>query len=254
MTVYRVITHIDFPKIGVHHSFREIRLFMEEDKSLAASMEQTIEYGNLDFLGELGEIMIDTALNDGVLKEIPILGTIVGVSKCIKNVYDIRFAKKLVAFLIPIRDVAPEQRAAAIKKWEQDKNYRGKVGDTLLGMIERCDDTVKAAWLSKLFYELVLKHNWPRLFMRAEKTLSSLSVMDVQAFLNMPKDHYHHIKEDECEPFIGSGLYLNPKLESSNDERLDLDNKYCAPSEIGMLIYNVLNDISIPKVEQHKLF
>lgn len=227
---------------------------MEEKKSLAASMEQTLEYGNLEFVDDLGEIMIDAALNDGVLKEVPILGTIVGVSKCIKNVYDIRFAKKLVAFLIPIKGVAPEDRAKAIKKWEKDKNYRGKVGDTLLGMIERCDDTVKAAWLSKLFFELVLKENAPRLFMRAEKTLSSLSVMDVQAFLNMPEDYYHHIKEDECEPFIGSGLYLNPQLESSVDGKLDLDNKYCSPSEIGIWIYNVLNDKPMAKVEQNKLF
>ena len=225
---------------------------MEEEKSLAASMEQTLEYGNLEFLSELGEILIDSALNDGVLREVPIFGTIVGISKCIKNVHDIRFAKKLVAFLIPIKGVAPEKRAAAIKKWEQDKNYRGKVGDTLLGMIERCDDTVKAAWLSKLFYELVLKRNWPRLFMRAEKTLSSLSVMDVQAFLNMPEDYYHHIKEEESEPFMGSGLYLNPQLEPSVDEKLDLGNKYCSPSEIGFCIYNVLNNKPMSKVEQNK--
>lgn len=227
---------------------------MEEEKSLAASMEQTIEYGNLEFVSDLGEIMIDAALNDGILKDVPILGTIVGVSKCIKNIYDIRFAKKLVSFLIPIKDVAPEKRAEAIKKWEQDENYKGKVGDTLLGMIERCDDTVKAIWLSKLFYELVLKRNWPRLFMRAEKTLSSLSVMDVQAFLNMPEDYYHHIKEEECEPFIGSGLYLNPQLESSVDGTLDLSNKYCVPSEIGVLIYDVLNGNPITKIEQNRLF
>lgn len=216
---------------------------MEEEKSLAASMQQTLEYSNLEFVGDLGEILMDAALEDGVLKDVPILRTIVGVGKCFKNVSDIRFAKKLVAFLIPIKDVAPEDRAKAIKKWEQDKNYRGKVGDTLLGMIERCDDTVKAVWLSKLFYVLVLKENAPRLFMRAEKALSSLSVMDVQAFLNMPDNYYHHIKEEESEPFIGSGLYLNPQLEASVDEKLDLSNKYCSPSEIGIWIHNVLNDI-----------
>lgn len=59
-------------------------------------------------------------------------GAIAGVGKCIKNVYDIRFAKKLIAFLIPIKEVTPEQRAKAIRRWEQDSNYRGKVGDTIL--------------------------------------------------------------------------------------------------------------------------
>ena len=62
---------------------------MEQKNSLATSMKQTIEYSNLEFVGDIGEIMIDTVLKDGVLKDVPILGTIVGVGKCIKNVYDI---------------------------------------------------------------------------------------------------------------------------------------------------------------------
>lgn len=226
---------------------------MEDEKSLATSMQQTIEYGNLEFVGDLGELMIDATLNDGVLKEVPILGTIVGVGKCIKNVYDIRFAKKLVVFLIPIKDVDPKKRAEAIKKWEQDKNYRGKVGDTLLGMIERCDDAVKAGWLSQLFCELVLKRGWSRLFMRAEKTLSSLSVMDVQAFLNKTKDNFHRISEEESEPYIGSGLYQSPRLTGTViNGGLQMDDKYCDATEIGHLIYNILNNYPIPKVEQYK--
>ena len=203
--------------------------------------------GDLEFVGDLGEITLDAVFKDGVLKEIPIIGTIVGVGKCIKNVYDIGFTKKLIAFLIPIKDVPIEKRVRAIKKWEEDEHYRGKVGDTLLGMIERCDDAVKATWLSKLFYELVLKRNYPRLFMRAEKTLSSLSIMDMQAFLNMPKEHCYHIKLEDCEPFIGSGLYQNPKLSGRVDEgALNLDDYYCEPTEIGTWIYHVLNDIEMP--------
>ena len=157
-------------------------------------MQQTIEYGNFSFVGDIGEIMLDAVLEDGVLKDIPVLGTIVGVGKCIRNVYDIHFAKKLIAFLIPIKDVEPEKRVEAIQRWQDDENYRGLVGETILGMIERCDDAVKAEWLSKLFYELVLKRNYSRLFMRAEKALSSLSVMDLQAFIKMPLGHYNRIR------------------------------------------------------------
>lgn len=227
---------------------------MDQNNSLATSMQQTVEYGNLEFVGDIGELMIDAALNDGILRDVPILGTIVGVGKCIKNVYDIRFAKKLIAFLIPIKDVPAEERVKSIKKWEEDKNYRGKIGDTLLGMIERCDDTVKTVWLSKLFYELVLKRQYSRLFMRTEKTLSSLSVMDIQAFLNMPKEQYGHIKNEDCEPYIGSGLYQNPKLSGPVDGTLDFGNMYCEPTEIGIWIYNVLNGIQITEIKQNQLF
>ena len=137
--------------------YKSLFLTMDENKSLSESMQDTIEYGNLEFLDDIGEIMIDAMLNDGLLQEIPVMRTIVGMGKCIRNVYDALFAKKLISFLIPIKDVSPEKRAKAIKKWEEDENYKGKVGETLLGMIQRCDDAVKAKWLSKLFYELVLK-------------------------------------------------------------------------------------------------
>ena len=213
--------------------------------SLATSMQQTVEHSNLHFVEDIGEILIDAIMDDGILKDVPILGAIAGVGKCIKNVYDIRFAKKLIAFLIPIKEVTPEQRAKAIRRWEQDSNYRGKVGDTVLGMIERCDDTLKAMWLSKLFYELVLKKNSSRLFMRAEKILSSLSVMDVQTFLNMPKDKYQRISEAECEPFIGSGLYQLPKISAPVNGKLSFNNNYCVPTEVGVQIYQILNEHSM---------
>ena len=211
--------------------------------TLSQSMQQTIEFSNLDFVDDIGELMLDATLDDGILKEIPVLSIIVGVSKCIRNVYDFHFAKKLIAFLIPIKDVPVEEREAAIKKWEQDENYRGKVGDTLLGMIERCDDTVKAVWLSKHFHELVLKRNKPRLFMRAEKVLSSLSIMDMQAILNMSKDQFSHLKENECEPYIGSGLFQNPQLTSFEDGAVDFGKRECLPTEIGYVIFHILKGI-----------
>ena len=226
---------------------------MEDNISLSTAMQDTLENSNLEFLGEIGEIMIDVALNDGLLKELPVIKTIIGFGKCIRNVNDVLFAKKLIAFLIPIKDISPEERTNAIKKWQEDKDYRGKVGDTLLGMIERCDDAVKAGWLSQLFCELVLKRGWSRLFMRAEKTLSSLSVMDVQAFLNKTKDNFHRISEEESEPYIGSGLYQSPRLTGTViNGGLQMDDKYCDATEIGHLIYNILNNYPIPNVEHYK--
>lgn len=217
-------------------------------------MARTIEYGNLEVVGDIGEVMLDSVLDDGILKDIPIIGTIVGVGKCVKNLSDIFFVNKLRAFLFTIKDVDPRKRFEAMEKWENDENYRGKVGEALLGMIGRCDDSVKSTWLSKLFYELVLKRNSHRLFMRAEKALSSLSVMDIQAFLNIPKDHYTYIREAECEPFLGSGLYHSPEIGEIEDGSLILDKKYCKPTEIGYWIYNILNDIEVPETKEIPLF
>lgn len=218
----------------------------EENTSLAISMQQTIEYGNLEYVADIGEVAIDATLQDGILKDIPILGSLVGVYKCIRNTYDVIFAKKLIAFLVPISDVPSETRSEAINRWERSEYYRGKVGETLIGMIQRCDDSVKAEWLSKLFYELVLRRDYSRIFMRAEKALSSLSVMDIQAFLNIPKEAYSHLIEKECEAFLGSGLYRYPKLSTPIDGTIDFDNQYCEVTETGRCIYHILNNYPMP--------
>lgn len=226
----------------------------KKDKSLANSMQDTLEYGNLKFIEDIGEICIDSVLDDSVLKDIPIIGTIVGVGKCIKNVYDACFAKKLITFLVPLKEIDSCERKAAIEKWEADKNYRGKVGETLLGMINRCDDSLKARWLSVLFKELVLKRDDSRMFMRSEKVLASLSVMDILAFLNMPKEHYYRISVTNYEPYIGSGLYKNPHVNEPIDGNLDLDDLYCEITEVGFWIYNILNGITVEQTHTRPIF
>lgn len=221
---------------------------------LAKSMEETLEKGNLDYLGDLGEIAIDAVLDDGLLRDVPVIGSLVGLTKTIRNVYDYMFAKKLIAFLFKVKECDQKERAKAIQKWSKDSKYRIHVGETLIGMIQRCDDTIKAKWLSMLFYEMVLKRDESRLFMRAEKIISSLSVMDLQAFLDMPQITVASLREQECEPFIGSGLYKNAEVEPPIDEKLDLDNRVCKLTEVGSWIYNVLNGREITTISSEPIF
>ena len=113
----------------------------------------------------------------------------------------------------------------------------------LLNMINRCDDTQKAKWLSKLFYEMVLKRGWNDMFMRAEKVLSSLSVMDVYAFLAQPKDKYKELSIDETEWYTNSGLYMM----IDNGEQVGMEFIHVKAirmrvTEVGQYVYEILND------------
>ena len=47
---------------------------------------------------------------------------------------------------------------------------------------------------------------------------------------------------------LGSGLYQSSKLADPTDGNLDLDDKYCELTEVGIWIYHVLNGIPVPKV------
>ena len=204
---------------------------------LAQSMEQTMEIGN-----DVEEAIMDSALDDGILKDIPILGSIVGAGKCIKNISDVLFTNKLIAFLTGLKDAGAEERKAAILKWEDDAKYRMRVGEALLNMINRCDDTQKAQWLSKLFYELVLKQQKSELFMRSEKVLSAMSVMDVMSFLDLPQSTYENLSLEKGEPYANSGLYrINAPNGYVAVEVLRIKNTTMRITEVGKYIYMILN-------------
>ena len=218
---------------------------MEDKKilSLTESMELTMDKSNLSVIGDIGEVMIDAVLDDGILRDIPILSTVVGVGKCISNVSDMLFARKLISFLCGLQDTDAQERRSAIAKWETDSKYRIRVGEVLLNMINRCDDTQKAKWLSKLFYELVLKREDGDLFMRAEKVLSGLSVMDVLAFLELPKQSYSCLTLEDGERFFHSGLYVSKGggLEVDDEGTATIEPDKLHITEVGFCIYDILN-------------
>ena len=212
--------------------------------SLSESMELTMDKGNFSNLTEWGEFALDAVLNEGLMRDVPILGTIVGAGKCIRNVSDILFAKKLIAFFSGLSDTNARDRKEAITKWESDAKYRIRVGETLLNMVHRCDDTQKARWLSQLFCELVLKKGWGDMFMRAEKVLSGMSVMDVMAFLELPKKDYSCMTIEDGERFFHSGLYVSKGggLEVDDEGTATIEPDKLHITEVGMLIYEILNN------------
>lgn len=206
-------------------------------------MEISLIRTDTTILAEYGELFIDSVLNDGLLKDIPIMSTIVDVGKTVRNVSDLVFANKLITFLKGIQYVSAEEIEKSIKKWEENPKYRIRVGETLINMINRCDDKFKADSLSKLFYQLVLKKNAPSLFMRSEKIISSISTWDLQVFLSIDMDTISKLSEDKVEPFISTGLYIQ-ESPSIKDTALLLGGTYCITT-IGLIIYKVLNDMQM---------
>lgn len=210
--------------------------------SLSKSMKATLEVDNLSVVTDVGEVFLDQVLEEGLLRDIPVLGAIIGVGKICNNVSDVLFANKLITFLTNIKDVDAETRREAIAKWEEDSHYRVKVGEVLLGMIQRCDDSQKAQWLSELFYELVLKKGWNDLFMRAEKVLSALSVMDILSFLRLPQNQYSRLSVEDAEPYAHSGLYMMEAIkEQTAVEIIVIHETKMQITEVGMLIYRILS-------------
>lgn len=211
---------------------------IKNDKDMFSSMEETLAEGDLSFLSNIDVLSVGTLIEDVVLDEIPVLRFIVGLSKCVGNVSDYLFTKKLISFLFNLNEVSSEDRKKAVEAWNQSTRYRVRLGEVLLNMLNRCDDSFKAKALSKLFYALVLIENNPSMFMRAEKVLSSMSIMDLMSFLSINREKYEKLRTPDIEPYIGTGLYVEESA-SFNSGILTLGTIFSI-TEVGRIIYNIL--------------
>jgi hypothetical protein len=121
----------------------------EMDKELSNSLKDTISSSELKNIGlDIGEITIDSILKDGVLKDIPIIGSLAGIWKTGIAVNDYLFLRKLVAFLNESSKLSEKKRVKLIENLEDD-SYQKEAGEKLIAIIDNLETKSKAVLLGK---------------------------------------------------------------------------------------------------------
>ena len=102
----------------------------KESDKITNSLGETLKESDLTKVsaGILESIIDEGLLEDGILKEIPILGSIIGLGKTVSSVKDYLFAKKIVGFLSGVANISQEKRNEIISKIDSDPNYKQTVG------------------------------------------------------------------------------------------------------------------------------
>ena len=114
----------------------------KEQNSLLATIRQS---GLSNTLTDIGEISLDQLLNDGIVRDFPIVGTLISLTKAGITVRDQLFFKKVIKFLGPISEVTPNERAKFLDSLSESENK--KANEYLLMYIDRLDSNDKAEWL-----------------------------------------------------------------------------------------------------------
>jgi hypothetical protein len=72
---------------------------MSELKKLSNSFSQTLKDSDLQnaTIG-LSEVFVDSLIDDGVARDIPIIGTVIGIGKASMGIKEILFLKKIIYF------------------------------------------------------------------------------------------------------------------------------------------------------------
>lgn len=210
--------------------------------NIQESFENTLTDTNLMSIGvDISEIAIDTVLKDGLLKDIPVVNTIISLSKFSANIQDKLFLKKILTFLNSLKDISPKKRKEMIEKIDESKEYRIKVGEKLLYIIDSCDDYEISELIGILFQSYIEEKITYDDFLKASSVLNKLSISDFKWFTK--ERSHHNFDLGDVGDLISSGLFelsyeqLDVRVMEEDDYKMLRENpnadKYKAEVEGG---------------------
>ena len=120
-------------------------------ESLEGALVRSIDSTSLrDLTVGIAEAALDQFLDAGIVKDIPILGTLIRLRTSIGLVRDHVFTKKVARFFIGLSEIDPAERSRFLKGI-QERHETQKLGETLLLLLDRLDDFAKPDLLAKVF-------------------------------------------------------------------------------------------------------
>ncbi len=125
---------------------------MSPQEGLSSGIVATVKSAELASLSqEYAEIALDSALSDGVLKDIPVVGTIVAIGKIGASISDRVFTRKLLRFLTSLSEISTVDRESMINRLDQEASFRSQVGDRIIELLDRIDSYSKPEMLARSF-------------------------------------------------------------------------------------------------------
>ena len=214
---------------------------MPELKELTNSLDKTLKDSDLhNVTTALSEMLVDSLIENGVTKDIPIIGTIVGAGKVALGIRENLFLKKIIYFISELKEIPTSKRHQMIDKIDSSQKYRIKVGEKLLYIIEKCDDHEKSKIIARLFSAFIKGMLTYDEFLRSACVVEKIIPEDLIKFVN---------DDFESNALIDAGEYLNTglvELELFFEDELDIKlpksrgELIVRISEIGLKIKEVL--------------
>lgn len=121
--------------------------------ALPSAMQNSITEETADILSNIAEIGLDTVLNDGFLKEVPILSTAVNMYKIGNSLRERYYVKKMASFVLALNNgIADDSmRKYYRRKITDDPKRSNKELEYILILIDRYLHANKPSLLAKLY-------------------------------------------------------------------------------------------------------
>lgn len=177
------------------------KLYMNGLNDMSSSLEATIKDTDLQNVTlDLAESFADSILKDGLLKDIPIFGTIVGLTKSSLNLRDRLFLKKLIHFLTGLNTIEQAVRHKMISDIDSSSKFKIRVGEKLLYILDKCDDHIAATRIAKLFSSFLKRTISYAEFLMASAIVDRIFVEDLESFITISKDEIEKVQRFNDDP------------------------------------------------------
>lgn len=214
---------------------------MTPNKSLLTSIKNS--KNTADLTSRLGEVALDQLLNQGVLREIPVIGTAITLWQSGNDIGAYFFAKKIVTFLGEVESVPQDKRKEFIEKNCETEEGIEHIGEATLMLLEKMDSPILATLLGRAF-RLMLTGRIPRsTFEHYAHIIRNLSTYLIREL----KDFYQQQDILDIEPpaaieLSGYGLVDIGILPNRIGNTSDMERQY-RRTEFGKFFYqHVIKD------------
>lgn len=102
---------------------------------------------------QYGELALDTFLTTGAFKDVPIIGSVIGLYTAGLDIRGQLFIRKVLRFLEETDGMSQSQRDAFYQKLSAEEAQI--LGETTLSILDRCDSDIQAKMLGRAFVRLM---------------------------------------------------------------------------------------------------
>lgn len=188
-----------------------------ESNELVQSLEKSIFDDLSSIAADAAEIGLDAILEDGFLKDVPFVSTVIGLYKIGATIKERHYIKKLYSFILEFsRGVASDEARKKLRaRIQNDPQKRKQELEYILVLIDRYLSSDKSEMLAKLYCAyLDDRIDWQEFSMYAE-VIDRLFPKDLE-FLKLPPyyfEMYGHHGSESILRLVSLGLMVEDPLD-----------------------------------------
>ncbi|SRR6266498_1213947 len=169
-----------------------------------------------DLAMELGEIGMNALLDDCILKEIPVLKSIIACRKTWEAIHDQLFLRKVAGFLTACPKFTDAEKDTFARDHLSDRKKTSRLGDALVLILDKLDDLEKPELLAKAFTALVRGRISLENFRRLGAAIDIGFIEDLRALANETR-RLREVTELHLPNLVRTGLAeINVRVDTSH--------------------------------------